>query len=143
MSEARRIVEALYAVADTGRLEDVETFFSPDFIDHNANSSRSTGDTDRNRMIAAFREFQAGFPDTRHTLHDVIAEGDRVALRVSAEGTHTGTAFGHAATGGRFRNDSIVIYRIEDGRIAEKWSRESRGVLDQLSGPRDPGADKP
>jgi predicted ester cyclase len=128
----RRLIHRLFEAADRADLETIDALLSIDFIDHHANAARSRGDSPKQAALDAFRIFLSGFPDTRHTLHDVIVEGDRVAVRVSAEGTHTGECFGRAPTGRRVRTDSIVIYRVENGQIAERWCRERAGVLDLL-----------
>lgn len=126
-------IRALLAAADEGDLERVLSSFSPDFLDHDANEARDGGSSDLEGAARAFAMFAEAFPDTRHTLHDLIAEGDRVVARISAEGTHTGTIRGMPPTGRRIRNDSITIYRLdEEGRIVERWCRDRHAVFDQL-----------
>lgn len=129
-------IRALFEAADRGDLEAVAGFYSPDYVDHDATEARSDGTTPFEATVRAFRIFLEGFPDTRHTLHDLIAEGDRVVVRLSAEATHTGEAFGQPPTGLRVRNDSIAIYRLAEGKIVERWARENRGVLDQIRAAR-------
>jgi hypothetical protein len=46
-----------------------------------------------------FKVFATAFPDGTHTIHDLIAEGDRVVVRVSGIGTHKGEFKGMATTG--------------------------------------------
>ena len=58
--------------------------------------------------------------------------GDRVVARVSARGTHSGPLFGHPLTGKVVTLTGITIYRIVDGRIAERWAEHGLGVLEQL-----------
>jgi predicted ester cyclase len=140
-ADHRRLIHRLFEAADRGELGAIDGLLSPDFVDHDANAARSGAGGHKLAALDAFRAFLSAFPDTRHTLHDVIAEGDRVAVRVSAEGTHTGECFGRAASGRRVRTDSIVVYRIENGRIAERWCRERAGVLDLLD--REPGEPGP
>ncbi len=61
------------------------------------------------------------FPDLRVTVHDQIAERDRVVTRWSAEGTHLGDFLGHPGTGKKVRIKAIHIHQIVDGRIATLW----------------------
>lgn len=143
-ADPRRLVQRLFEAADHGDLETIDALIAPEFVDHDAGEARSEASGHKQSALSAFRAFLSAFPDTRHTLHDVVAEADRVAVRVSAEGTHTGECFGRAATGRRVRTDSIVIYRIENGRIAERWCRERASVLDLLDGKSgDPGSSVP
>jgi predicted ester cyclase len=78
-------------------------------------------------------ELRAGFPDIRFTLHDLVAEGDRVVVRWTWEATHTGTFRAWAPTGKRVANSGIAIYRLEQGRIVRVTLETDRlGVLQQI-----------
>jgi len=69
-----------------------------------------------------------GFPDWHETIEDIIAEGDKVWVRYTATGTHAGEFRGLAPTGKQFTETGVLIWRIVDGKIAEKES----GVYDFL-----------
>jgi len=64
--------------------------------------------------------------DWQIQIQDVVANGDRIAVRATAGGTHRGVArtpFGDAnPTGRRVETSWIAIYRVHEGRIAEAWS---------------------
>jgi predicted ester cyclase len=62
------------------------------------------------------------------TVHNVIAEGDRVVVRWTNAGIHSGEFLGIPPTGRSFDIAGIDIYRIENGRMAEHWH-----VVDQLT----------
>jgi predicted ester cyclase len=96
----------------------------------------------RDGVQMAFAHFQRAFPDTRHALEDLVAEGDRVVARISARGTHTGELFGYPPTGRDVTMTAIAIYRIVAGLIVERWADHGRGVLDRLSIPA-PGSAVP
>ena len=57
----------------------------------------------------------------RVTVEDMIAEGDRVAARVTMRGTHLGEFEGIAPTGKRVEVRAMDMYRITDGKIVEHW----------------------
>ncbi len=61
------------------------------------------------------------FPDLVVTVHDQIAERDRVVTRWSAEGTHLGDFMGHPGTGKKVKIKAIHIHRVVGGRIATLW----------------------
>jgi steroid delta-isomerase-like uncharacterized protein len=61
------------------------------------------------------------FPDLVVTVHDQIAERDRVVSRWTAEGTHLGDFMGHPGTGKKVIVKAIHIHQIVDGRIATLW----------------------
>jgi steroid delta-isomerase-like uncharacterized protein len=67
------------------------------------------------------------------TLLDVIASDDRVVVRWTMDATHGGPLAGIPATGKRVQQRGTVIYRMEEGRIAEIWAQMDRmGMLQQL-----------
>jgi ketosteroid isomerase-like protein len=77
--------------------------------------------------------FCAAFPDIRVTADDLFAEGDKVALRWSATGTHQGELMGIAPTGKQVTVTGHAIYRIANGKIEEDWiTGDTLGVLQQL-----------
>lgn len=80
----------------------------------------------------------SAFPDWHVTLEDVVAEGDRVAVRLTYTGTHRGELV-HPVLGRlppidrRIRFMSVDLFRIADGRIVESWvSCDRLGLLQQL-----------
>jgi steroid delta-isomerase-like uncharacterized protein len=65
------------------------------------------------------------YPDIHLTVHDVIAEGDKVVARNTVTGTHQGEFMGVAPTGKTVAYDEIFIFRFANGRVVETW-----GVVD-------------
>ena len=64
-----------------------------------------------------------GFPDWYETIEDLIAEGDKVCIRLKIDtGTHTGEFRGLAPTGKKTTFMAIQIWRIVDGKVVEKES---------------------
>ena len=125
------VIRRLLEQVDRGNLDVIEVCYSPDYVDRSPSAARSLA-PGREGVRAVFAAFQKAFPDTRHTIDDLIAEGDRVVARITARGTHTGELFGHPATGRVVSLTNIVIYRPEGGRIVERWAGEGGGVLENL-----------
>lgn len=75
--------------------------------------------------LEAFQEneevFFIGFSNIRHRIEDLVAEGDRVAFRMTMDFTHTGEFMGIPATGKQISFSGIGIMRIADDKIAELW----------------------
>jgi steroid delta-isomerase-like uncharacterized protein len=69
-----------------------------------------------------------GISDADFRIDDVIAEGDRVAVRLTSSATHTGTFMGQPASGNRYSISEIHIFRVRDGRVVEHWH-----VFDKLA----------
>src|SRR5688572_2179492 len=125
------VIRRLLAEVDRGNLDVIATYYSPGYVDHRPSPIRGLA-AGRDGVRQAFAVFQRAFPDTRHTIEDLVAEGDRVVARISARGTHTGELFGHAPTGRVVTLTAIAIYRVVDGRIAERWCDHGPGILEQL-----------
>ena len=100
----------------------MDELFAPDYVDHILQL----------RSLESFKQFYTqfykGFPDTHSTIEDIIAEGDKVCLRYTNTGTHTGEYQGLAPTGKKFKTISVEIYRIVNGKIVEGWT-----ILDWFS----------
>jgi predicted ester cyclase len=128
------VIRRLLAEVDRGNLDVVDTFYSPGYVDHTPSPLRGLA-RGREGVRLAFALFQRAFPDTRHTIEDLVAEGDRVVARIQAQGTHTGELFGHPPTGKDVTLTAIAIYRVVAGQIVERWAEHGRGVLDQLDIP--------
>ncbi len=68
-----------------------------------------------------YRLFRAAFPDLQVTIEDVVAEADLVVIRSRLHATHRGAFQGLAPTGNRIEVEAISIFRIAEGKIAERW----------------------
>jgi len=77
--------------------------------------------------------FRVGFPDRRVIVEDAISEGEKVAVRVTQQGTNEGVFQGINPTGKRVNVTAIAIFRVVNDRIAEEWlSSDHLGLLQQL-----------
>jgi predicted ester cyclase len=72
-------------------------------------------------LIEVLRGFLAACPDLEAIREQLVAEGNVVAVRVSAEATHLGELRGVAATGKRWRATASAWYLVEDGKITDYW----------------------
>ena len=73
------------------------------------------------------------FPDIDVSVDDLIAEGDRVVIRWTGTGTHSGEFMGVPATGVKISVTGIAIDRIEGGKIVEHWEQfDTLGMMQQL-----------
>jgi C-1 hydroxylase len=72
------------------------------------------------------------FPDWHETIEDIIAEGDKVWVRVKATGTITGEYRGLPPTGKKVTYEAVDIYRIANGKLVEYWGVSDTDFLKQL-----------
>jgi len=76
---------------------------------------------------------RAAFPDITYKVDQIIAEGDRIVAYWTASGTHKGEFRGVAPTGKQIKFSGFDIYRMSDGKLAERWGlNDDLGLLQQL-----------
>jgi steroid delta-isomerase-like uncharacterized protein len=77
--------------------------------------------------------FNNAFPDLHHEIVDMVAEGDKVAIRLNVTGTHKGEFQGIPPTGKKLSLYEMGFVTIIDGKITEGWiSADTMGLLQQL-----------
>jgi len=76
----------------------------------------------------ANRPLLVAFPDLKHELNNMIAEGDRVVLRLTLTGTHEGEYMGIPPAGNKIKYTAMLEGRFSEGKLVELW-----GVGDMLT----------
>jgi len=113
-STLRRLIEEM----DKGHLDIVDEIFTPDYVCHLQGGSVTL---DRKAHKKTLETFYAAFPDYHHRIEDLIAEGDKVVLRVVDLATHNKDFGGLPATGKKISISAMYVCRFMDGKIAEAW----------------------
>lgn len=117
----RRTVEAFLAGTHSRNIEDVAV------IDRTVGETIACHGfpgftiTDRESYKDFFRTFRRSFSDMGWTVHALVADEEFVAARWEIEATHSGDFAGVRGDGRRISFDGMVLYRMEDGLIAETW----------------------
>jgi steroid delta-isomerase-like uncharacterized protein len=128
-------VRRFYDEVINGRnVEIVDELLTADSVDHTFGSQGVDASKQFFGML-----FQA-FPDLRAEVHDVIAEGELAAARVTYSGSHEGEFIGIPATGRQARVSGVDFFRMQDGRQAEHWGGpDMASLLQQLGVMSRPG----
>lgn len=126
----KRLVRRLYA--EGFKFSAMDEFFSPNLVYHDPPPIPGLK-PGLEAIKQTFKTFASAAPEGNPIIHELIAEGDFVVVRMTAAGMHTGELFGIAPTGKRLEMTGIVIYRFEDGKIAERWAQHDfLGLMHQL-----------
>lgn len=128
--EMKAMVDRAEELWNTGDLAIADEIYAADFVNHDPGAPDVVNLESYKGFIAAVR---AGMPDFHVTMEDMIAEGDEVAGRWTAHGTHEAELVGIPPTGKEATWTGMTIYRFAGGKIAEAWwSRDMLSLLIQL-----------
>ena len=119
-------------VIQNGSEAEFRALMSPHFVNHAAPQGMPNGP---DSMWNTFQNvLRPALSNLRVTIHDQIAEGDKVTTRKTISGVHTGTLLGCPATGREVAISVIDIVRVEGGQYAEHWGLNTlSSVLTALS----------
>jgi steroid delta-isomerase-like uncharacterized protein len=122
----RRFIDEIFL---HGRFDAVDELVAEDFTAHTWGPMPQG----RDGLKAAIERVSAALSDAAMTIDDVIADGDRVAVRLTSSATQSGPFMGMPPTGRRYEIGEIHIFRIRDGRVVEHWHQaDFLGMLRQL-----------
>lgn len=97
-------------------------------------SHSATSPQGREEHLQGIDMSNAAFADSHYTIEEQIAEGDRVATRVTFRATHSrGEFMGQSPTGKQITVAGISIERIRDRQIVERRvSYDQMEIMQQL-----------
>jgi predicted ester cyclase len=110
------IDEYIEKVVNTGNVDDIEKYISPDYYEGNKPNGRIVGIEGAKEHILGVRRT---YPDLHLTIEQQIAEGDWVVTRVTAHGTHKRTWLGIKPKGKKVEITGVNIKKVIAGRIIE------------------------
>lgn len=129
-ASARKVLEEVFPAEDEAALAGL---VSPQFVNHEAPEGTPPG-------LGAITYFMhllhRSFSEQRWTIHDIVEEGDLVAVRCTHSGRHTGEPFfGMPARGREFSYHQMHLLRMRDGVALEHWEvRDDATMTRQLTG---------
>jgi steroid delta-isomerase-like uncharacterized protein len=131
MSEAnkaliRRFYDHVWNKAEYWAADDL---VAPDYLRHAPTPIRG-----RDGIRETVEQVRSAFPDLFITIEDLISEGDRLAVRWHAYGTHKGVPFRGIEPQGRpAQITGITVTHFHNGQIQEEWSQwDMLGLMKQL-----------
>ena len=124
----RRFIEEIF---NRGNMSVADEILAPNFVEH----EELPGGIPKGRegVIVMTTMLRSAFPDFKATIEDILAEGDKVVIRMTWSGTHKGEFMGIPATGKSVSFGVIDIIRIAGGKLVEHWGQmDSMGLMQQI-----------
>lgn len=123
----RRYVEEAW---NKGNVDIMDELMAAHYARHMAISAPPLTREGQKQRILGFRR---AFPDLRLTIEDMVAEGEKVSIRITLRGTHQGEFMRVAPTGKQIVVGVVDVARFEDGKVVEQWGQSDLlGLLQQL-----------
>jgi predicted ester cyclase len=133
---ARRTWEEIFPACD---VEALATVTDPDVVGHGRRPDEPAGFEGVKRTMLWLAQV---FSDQRWEIHQVLGDGDLVAIRATHHGRQTGDLMGIPPSGREVAYDYVHILRFRDGKAIEHWGvRDDMTLMRQLGVmPERPGA---
>jgi steroid delta-isomerase-like uncharacterized protein len=141
----KEVVKRLYLeVWNDGNLAAADELVHEKFEDHPPTRFWDLGLTGPGALTEAVATFHNAMPDFHDEREHIVAEGDRVVYLGKISGTHQGPLFGIPATGKRMEVWGVNFFRMEDGKVRERWGQfDVLTMMQQLGLAPAPGGPPP
>ncbi len=135
-ANARRSFEEIFPACDVEALAEI---VAPDVVSRGRRPDEPTGFEGVKRTMLWLATV---FSDQRWEVHDVLGDGDLVAVHLTHHARHTGDLMGIPPTGREVAYQYVHFLRFRDGKTVEQWSvRDDMTLMRQLGVvPSRPGA---
>ena len=133
MTQAKELALDTFNRLNAGDIRGAAALVAEDCVNHQALPEVQG----RAGFVAIVSKLREAFPDLKYVVEDVIADGDRVMVRVTMSGTQTGPlAFVKMplpASGKPVKVQQIYVMRAAHGQLVEQWiGQDSLELFRQL-----------
>ncbi|MDD1721160.1 MAG: ester cyclase [Euryarchaeota archaeon] len=130
LEDNKAVVRRLYDAFNTGDLKAMDSVLAPDAVDFAPREGQTPGIEGFKENITALR---SSFPDLSLSIETMIAEGNRVAERVTIRGTHRGEFIGVPASGNQMTVAAMAFNLLAGGKIVERGRIiDTFGLMQQI-----------
>ena len=107
----------------------IDQLYAPNFVQHEPEPQTVNSSEALKQYVGAYL---TAFPDLHLSIEDLLADGDKVVWRFNSTGHQNGPFMGMPPSGRTGNITGIVIFRLENSRIAEAWVNiDVLGLLQQ------------
>jgi steroid delta-isomerase-like uncharacterized protein len=133
--ENKALVRRMIEEDKKRNLDGMLELYAPDYVIHGAQvyGLPPTFKPGLEGLKQIFTAFWTALPDEQMVVEDMIAEGDKVAYRLTLHATHQGEFLGIPPTGKVLTGTAIYISRFAGGKFVEDWRQaDDLGLMQQL-----------
>ena len=124
----RRVFEEIW---NNKKLDVIDELMAADYVHHDPQSPDVPSGIEGYKQFVSY--YLNAFPDLHYTIEDLLADGNTVAIRWTATGTHQGDLPGITKTGRQISVTGMTIARVRDGKFIESWGNwDALGLMQQL-----------
>jgi len=132
-AEKEAVISQVLELINERKLDEAFELYAEDYIYHGPGHIELRG---RDGIRGLWNDFLVGFPDLHSTVDEMISQGDKLVLRWTVRGTHTGLFWGVPASNNKITLPITEIFRIEGGQLVEAWDQWDRlHLMRQIGGP--------
>ena len=129
-TENKAVVQQVYEAINANTLDSLDALIAVDLTDHSPAPGVAPGLAGTKQTLSMYH---AVFSDLRVTAEDIIADGDKVVVRLAVNGTNTGEFMGLPPTGKQVTMNGIEMFRLADSKIVERWAEfDMMSLMQQL-----------
>jgi predicted ester cyclase len=122
MSETNKaVIRSFVSAVNARNWDNLRMLLVPQFVRHSS-AGGAPEVRSAEELITYLKNEYVTFPDAEETVLDLVAEGQRVAVRSRFRGTQMGGIGSYPPSGKVLSATYLAIYRLERGRIAEAWA---------------------
>lgn len=120
MSDPKHVALTFFKeVINQKQISKIDELVLSNVKDHNLAPGQEPGTEGLKKLI---RELFQAFPNLEMNVDFIFSEGDKVVCRVIMKGTFEGTFLGKQGTGQSFTIDGLEVFRVQEGKIVERWA---------------------
>lgn len=132
-NQNKELVREYLAAWDDGDPGAVAALLAEDFTTTETDPEGEEIELDREGFQELVTGALAAISEFDHEIHEMVAEDDRVMVRLTYTGVHDGELLGIEPTGNHIEVEEFLSFRIADGEIAElRWLGDNLTLLGQL-----------
>jgi len=118
----KELARSFFAAIDRNDFDKLKELTSDDFSLQAPGLEKPWG---LDGVIQVIKAHYTSFPDWKHGIEDMVAEGDKVAVRLAQNGSHMAPYEGILPTGKKVLMPAQVLLVLANGKVKEFWAIEN------------------